>query len=531
MKKVFSAILAAVMLLSTLVAFALPTSAAGEVEGDWTVWGSAKDYEEDAEDPKPVPGYKYTEDGFQTISPDFTNHTPWFTVQTKDAWDLSNGFSMEVRIDEFPFAGEMGADMWISFSIWSQPKTCQGDTSGKYGYGWLNLMRGYTDPTTVNESQNYTTGENGTELLHVGTTGFSTTEKDGKQYLTFEVSPDWEIKVCGEVVTDSSDYLEKVFPNHMAYIGVSFHSGVPNASASCTITKVDGAPPQGSDSREPDQNNKVFAEIADSDTVAAGQPAVLYDANNTSNAGNPSASNATVSVTGEDKKVFHVLTQAAAGSISFSTKNDVSYEASDFPYIAVLFKDYCTCSGDECNQGETGTVWYCAGEVMSPDGQNNYPVSWFDYYTNDAGESYQLGIVDLSVGEGQEPFWSGRIHSIRVDFSGALYNEAGRNTFDICYVGTFRTEDDAYNYAYEYMGIDPETLPTEEPTTEAPTEEPTEAPTTEGDTTVPSENGTNAETDAPDNSGCKSVAGLGAISVMTVAAGAGVAVSRKKRKK
>ena len=77
---------------------------------------------------------------------------------------------------------------------------------------------------------------------------------------------------------------------------------------------------------------------------------------------------------------------------------------------------------------------------------------------------------------------------------------------------------------------------TKEPTTEAPTEEPTTAPEGESDTSeddddetteAPTTAGTSEETDAPEESGCKSVAGIGAIAIVS-ALGAAVVIKKRK---
>lgn len=82
-------------------------------------------------------------------------------------------------------------------------------------------------------------------------------------------------------------------------------------------------------------------------------------------------------------------------------------------------------------------------------------------------------------------------------------------------------------------------IETKEPTTDAPTEPPTEAPTGEEDDTTeapdddetteaPTTAGTTSEeTDAPEESGCKSVAGIGAIAIVS-ALGAAVVIKKRK---
>ena len=70
MKKLIALVIAAIMVISMIPVMAISTAAA-EVEGDWTVWRDPKKYEDAGDDAiKPDPGYHYTDDGFTTISID-----------------------------------------------------------------------------------------------------------------------------------------------------------------------------------------------------------------------------------------------------------------------------------------------------------------------------------------------------------------------------------------------------------------------------------------------------------------------------
>ena len=126
----------------------------------------------------------------------------------------------------------------------------------------------------------------------------------------------------------------------------------------------------------------------------------------------------------------------------------------------------------------------------------------------------------------------GRINGFRIDFNGMDVTNEGE--FEICYMGCFRSWDEATVYGTRYLkGEDAEIStkdPTEEVTSEA-TEETTAAPAgndPEAPTNAPDGNATAdpADTDAP-KTGCKSVLGIGAAALLCAIAAA-VALSRKE---
>ena len=548
MKKTLSLVLSLVMIISTFAVFTVSSSAAG-VEGEWTVWGRNEWYDEDAdpEDKKPLPGYEYTDDGFHTISPDYTNYTPWYTVQTKEAQDLSNGYYLEVRVDEFAYSdageGKDPADAWISFSIWSQPRTSQGDTDPRHGQGYVSLMRGGgaygPDPTTVSVCQAFTCGtaEKGA-FTYAGNDAIEMIEKDGAKYLTLEIDSNFNLKVCGKDMTATnaavSKYLTETFPNKEAYIGITFHTGVANENVSCTITKAGpngGTKPTGSDSAQPEANTKVIGPMIPSDTVEAGKPSILFDG--TLNNSNRSLPSGNATATANEDGSIHIVTPETNCYVAFSPKNEVSYEAADFPYVAILTKNYCVCEDpSECDAyDETINLRYYAGEVMSADDTHIYEnFAEFNIIKGSDGTDYKLGIIDLTADMIGEDMYVGRVNGLRIDFAGIRANEPGRNSLDICYVACFRSEADAIAYAESFTGSKVEEEPTDpEESEELPTE-------SEKETEANTEAATNADTKAPetekpaDNEGCKSVAGVGAVAVVVAALGTGVVAFKKKRK-
>ena len=87
-KRILALILCAVMLL-TMIPVVVLTTGAADVEGDWTTYRSAGDYDdpeeetEEGEEPsvyKPEAGYEYTSEGFSIIPASYKDTTPFLTV-------------------------------------------------------------------------------------------------------------------------------------------------------------------------------------------------------------------------------------------------------------------------------------------------------------------------------------------------------------------------------------------------------------------------------------------------------------------
>ncbi len=126
MKKLITLVLAAIMVLSLIPAMAF-TAYADETEVEFpepsedffSVWRDPSDYAvEEGEPYRPAPGYEYTSEGFKVISPEFGNYTTKINVSTSRPVDLTEGFYMEVRVDDFAYTGNSGVeDEWIAFTI------------------------------------------------------------------------------------------------------------------------------------------------------------------------------------------------------------------------------------------------------------------------------------------------------------------------------------------------------------------------------------------------------------------------------
>jgi hypothetical protein len=261
----------------------------------------------------------------------------------------------------------------------------------------------------------------------------------------------------------------------------------------------------------------------------------------------------------EDYSVRVYSNAANSASASYKVANDVSYDAKDFPIMAVIARNFCTCADPaSCALTESFSTLVLAGDIIQETSSASITVSsasWEPDIVN--GESYQLLAGSW---EGYE----GRINGFRLDNYKMQVTE-GRNFFDICEVLFFRTEEEAQAYYADYLaelsegGSDEDTdapadetteapvdctteapvdetteapvVDTEEPT-DAPTEAPTQAPVVEDPTEAPTqapavEDPTEAPKTEEPKSGCGSVVGIGAIAVVAFAA-AGLVSFKKK---
>lgn len=562
MKKVLSVILTAVMLLSSLAVFAIPSSAV--IDGEWTVLGGGRyenpdgedDYDKveyipenyDYDDSIPMPGYEYTSDGFSVKPTDFTNWNPKVVITSKEKIDFSDGFEMEVRIDEFAWGGtkedgtSAGKDHWISFSIWNYPRPAQG--SNDSGNGWFCLIR---DKKIIREVS-LTNAEKGFDF-GAGRPGMTTgtniepVEKDGYLYYTFKIEHNgdtYDIFVNGVKQNSATQdaVMAETFSDGMGYIGFTMQSSAQSTNARATITKVNGAKPTGEDSRDSGENTKVIAELADSSTVAKNTPCLIYDGTKQSYNRLGDQTNLEISLVEDDPRLpLHAVMTASTAQIHWGPKSSLSYKAEDFPYFTILFKNFCACpdrteEDDECFESEAFTIWPYAGERTSADDMYILQGNYFDESIISGEDNYKYGIYDLS----DEELWQGRINGVRLDFGSMPYQIAGRNSFDICFLAFFRSEEEAQAYIEAYIGTslnggdgeettedsnnnNTETTSTEDPVTTDKATEATTADVTEAGTT------------SSDPEGCKSVAGVGAVAIAVVTLGMGAVSFRKKKRK
>ena len=98
-KRILALIICAVMLL-TMIPVAALTIGAAEIQGDWTTYRSADEYETagEGEEPiiyKPEAGYEYTSEGFTVVPADYKDTTPFLLKKIKE---ITGGSSLASNI-------------------------------------------------------------------------------------------------------------------------------------------------------------------------------------------------------------------------------------------------------------------------------------------------------------------------------------------------------------------------------------------------------------------------------------------------
>ena len=528
MKKLICLAIAAIMILSMIPVMAISTSAA--VEGDWNVLRNPQTYEDEAkgEIVVPAPGYEYTSEGLMTISPDFSNYTPFFTVQTKLAQSLKDGIYLEFRVDDYPYGGEDGAaDHWLSFNLSDRENVAPGNID--FGNNWLCLIRGAGEGSAAVQSfvTTKTTEEAVGSFGHKGDVNATVPmDAEGRETYSLEITYDgtnYDIKVCGVSVMGAADITAKLNEwnaNGEFFVGITVHAGVKDASAGITVTKfgtsADSATvPVGDDSRQPEDNKLVFGELIDPTTIPENTPALMWDATMTSFKNDPQGVDLKLTAQGDNS--YHLEAVGPAPYFQWSIKSELTVNQSDFPVFAMLMKNFW---------GDQGGIYYCSGDIMSC--RDDYKIDWSIYdegcqfYGED--DEYILVVVDMAALELIDETNSGRIHNIRPFFSVTDTTDLEMCQWDMCYMGYFRSIEEAQAYTAARLNM--------EATTEEPTEEKTEAPTDDTtaapdiDTTAAPEAGETTatpdagETTAAEKSGCSSVIGFSAVAILAAAAAA-----------
>ena len=501
----FLALLCSAIIVMSAMTGLFTTVSAVEIEGDWTVYRTPGSYipNEDGSEKvvAPCPGYEYTDEGFSILAPSWKDCTPFYTIQTIDKKNLQDGFYMQFRVDDYSYAGDNGSDHWLAFSIWDSQNLNPGST--KYGQGWIGLMYPLTGDV-------YSHISNTSAFASAGKTDIASVKDDeGRELFELDVTydgADYSISINGVTVAglaDINNHLDSLNANGDFYVGVTLYTGVRNGSGDLTVTKSgvskeDATTPQGIDSREPEANNLVIADMADPSMVPEGTPPMLWNSELVSKT--TGESNMALSPMGDN--AYHCTATDIACEFRWVMPNSVSYDGADFPVFTMLLRNYL-------NDG--GHFFYCAGDELVPSG--NARLTWSVYQENcdilDVGDDeYFIVVMDLTN------LWSGRIHQVVPGFA---LNDPDYNEWDICYMGFFRTVDEALDYGYDYLNVD--STQTEAPTeaaTEAPTEAPTEA-VTEG-TATQATDGTDTSAPSADAAGCASVVGMATIAVWAVAA-------------
>lgn len=506
-------LLVALLLLSMLASMLVITPAAA-VEGDWITLRQANDYHEvdpeTGEEPpyQAAPGYEYTREGFTTIPADYTGTCPYFNIRSKDKYDLKDGLYLQIRVDDFSYRGPEGnADEWILFSLWDSENIAPGQSG--FGNGWFGLIRG---------------SGGGQDASFEGETVTPVLDDQGREIYTLEVEWDgsqYNFSLNGVHVAKSAtitNTLNNTDKSGNFYVGISIQSTVKDGVAALSILKFgtsekDATTPVGTDSAEPEPNNNITAPMMDPANIGENQPAVYWDATLYKN-----VSGQALDFLAMGNNSYRVTATDANGFFTWTVRKDTSYAIDDFPVFAMLVKDYW----------KGGTLWYFCGDIVGPTGGYHTTYSAYDgEYFGEGYEDYTLILVEL------EGMAEGRINGFRIDFNGM--DIANEPEFEICYMGCFRTWDEATAYSARFLMGDDAEMPTEVPTdetTEAPTEastpdnggDATEAPTDEGyGEPLPTFPGDTMPTEAK---GCGSIMSFGAAAVLCAMAAA-VALRKK----
>lgn len=532
MKKVFALCLCAIMMLSVIPAMTFTTSAAAT--GDWST--SRLPNQVDREDNyNPTAGYYYDEEGFHTVSPNWDNCYPFYTVVSSESYNLKNdGFSMKFRVDNFSYNGEDGsASEWIGISVSNNPDHRPGYTNNGWGNGMtlLNHGAGNGDVTTYtcwgNEKDE--NGEGGTFAYISAPVGNKAeVDDEGREIFTFEVKYEnhqYNIMINGVTIgsiDQVSENLENLDSDGNFYVTISFTTTAKNAVADMTLLEVNGSAPTGTAQKDPDVNPVVIGEMIDSATVPAGQPALLFDASKSCFSGDPAPENVLVEPQGDNS--YRLTPYTDGFFLSWGPRNSITYEAADFPVYAMMFKNFT---------GLDGVLYYMVGDTTSL--SSNAVVQWYvddldcKEYKDADGNVWSLVVFDF----GDDVYdYAGRINGFRVDFGGLEAEVA----FDICYMGTFRSVEECTAYADAYAvkagaGTPAETeTETETETTPAETESESSVESTvetETSTEVVTGTATESATTATEDEGCSSVIGAGAAALILSAMAAAVALKKK----
>lgn len=509
MKKIIASVLVTVMILAALATMAIiPASAASTDTGDWNVYASAAGYPTDGDGnpdytsvpDAPLAGYEYTEEGLVVTSEASSKlgTTQRFNVMTKELVNLKRNVTMTVVVNEF----KEGEDWWHSFCIWDSPNLAHGDASGKYGNGYLNLFKGttsydrnageykltgwlhlqswisdqaYYDQTGTAEQPGSATSPMKWNLIDFGNKENNAITDEGKAPVinedgsyTLTMKLEWDgqnyrLFFCNVEVTQPAidAYLKYRFPDGMAYIGFASNGSLTDCTTKITITEFNGEKPTGTDSGEFQSNSEEVAPIVDSSTIPDDQPVLYFDAANVDgiykNTGKLPNSQLTYSPK-KDGSFWIEPGAANASNYIVAPRNAYSYEASDFPYVAVLLRNFCACEfGEEtteCYESETLGMYYCAGDILNPTDSYLIGAQWVgSRYEDEYGNTYTLFVFDMTP-EGDwkiEEGWSGRINKVEIIFNNIKTEDTDRDNFDMVYTSFFKSADAAYNYAENYV--------------------------------------------------------------------------------
>lgn len=522
MKRIVSLLVAVAMVLTTVtvcvlpaVALTYPDNSDGEyyAENDQFIISTAReDLFNLDEDRTSRPGGVYTDDGF-SVNPldaeysdykvNWPNNAPYFTVQTKAY--VNEGFYMEIRIDDFScwnvVEDEYGnetynyTDHWFSFSVWDSVGVMPGqlgvDSNGNdWGNGIETLIRfdadGETGDISLRDIMWYDDTENFKSsrfLVGITEPGVVDIRDDGKLYLTFELRPDYNTGLAvpyingqrAAIASDGCDYIPKsldamICDNYYkAYIGFTLQSAQKDGAASFTVTKIgtsaaDAMPPVGYENIPAAQRNNAVADIEPRDPEAdPAEPAFVFTGDPYTYKNMRDVSGAADLGVTEDGTILVQARNDYAMPI-LRTFNDQSYDLNDYPYMALIVKNYCTCQWEDlnydgiadpfCVDHEAIYANYMAGDYPNAGLFSVNSIKCADMsYTDDDGNTYSIYYFDF-----ENPLWlngldgeAQRIHGINLRFCYIKTAIAGRNQFEIVAMAHLATVDGAIEWAGTYL--------------------------------------------------------------------------------
>ena len=513
MKKLISITLTVVMLLSLASVMMIHGSAI--VEGDWTVSRAADDYQ-DPDSYRPYCGYRYDlNKGLVLVSADYTNNTPYTHVHTKSTYNLKdnnaagNGKSISLEFTVTDFAYE-GSDHWVGISLHSQEIFAPGQKG--YGEGVSVLIRGAGEGAAIAQFH-YLNDDRGYTLFSQQQVTIPVNEQ-GQETYTFEVEytgTGYAFYLCGtkfEDVTKLADETLDTYCADGAYVGLSFYSTESGTPIEAYISNFQGEVPFGEDSMEAEENRNNFAPIIDSSTVPEGHPALIW---NSAMEQFNKLQSSNIDLVVNDNGTIGATAVNPSGYFIFSPKVSVSYEAADFPVIAILTR---AC------YAESGLIYYSAGHNLSaaPDCSCEVDIAEYNF-----GDDWCMGLLDLT----DDLDWQGRVNMIRMDIQNVDNTDEEMKHYDIAYLACFRTIEDAEQYAKDYLiGLLGKLPETTEKETDPPKTEETETNAPSSDQTE-EQGGEQTTQEEQKSKGCGSVVAAPAIVLI---ASLGVAVVSNKKK-
>ena len=452
MKKLLAVILTVMMTISVFV------FTANAADNEWEVYASVGAYKEEYEDEGDMPhepGFKYTDLGVTMYSAtteqlEAMNKNAWGGLQLKEKVNLSDGFKMTALIEKYT---DKSDDKWISFCIWTDPKATPANT--EHGTGWFSLCRpsgaNVTLQSFIDNPMNIKAQPNIPLDIYNG------------EALVLEVRKvDGKLKIFINDQDMMADSVFSKFENNEAYVSIVAHAANRD-EFSITITDVNDVKPTGTDAKEPFlESDAKPREIGPE--VPENEPCWLWDANNVKK-NNPGAGMS--SIQNDDGSLHISFTNDNASQFNPSVKP--LYDAETFPVFAVKVKGI-----DDIV--DASSLWYCAGEVYGAKEGCTAPIYWSDIeYPTEGG--WGILCIDL-LGENE---WEGYINGFRLDVTGNMDFEED-DTFDLDWMGFFRSEKEAYYYAGMGEYWEAEYGPKDTPTTEAKVTDPASQDTNAPDT-------------------------------------------------